>query len=441
MEGLSVPQPSPIEFTRENYDALFAAGVDTPIGHVKMSDNQFEKFSDKLRDRQLAMADATLKRPNAIVSVPSQAKEGQKTERPSSYIFVKTFDKPRKNSEETRILFYNSVSVKKDGLEVVMSNYDTTRSRVKGYMEKGKLTYLNSVALSSESGDSIQGDQFAIPAGDDFSKGKDSNFPVPGNDYTEKQREKYKAQDVLGSPTPEITDTLQDATEGTVLFSVKGKKGEEKTLVGIHNISAEKLGKAIRMGGLANPSAAVIDLSHQDHFIYGEISLVMPSSLVDAKTGRNIGTFDRDAWTPTYPNVEYFSTKETDKRLKALTSELPEELAREIRRNVNMYMDGDVYNTGLEYLFLKDKGEEIGIQHTPRRYPYLTVKAIWEKLGVPEDTHHHEHEKWFTAYEELPEEQRKDFNAFYYAENDPAKYEMREKRGEKNANYENWWDE
>ena len=132
MEGLSVPQPSPIEFTRENYDALFAAGVDTPIGHVKMSDNQFEKFSDKLRDRQLAMADATLKRPNAIVSVPSQAKEGQKTERPSSYIFVKTFDKPRKNSEETRILFYNSVSVKKDGVEVVMSNYDTTRSRVKG---------------------------------------------------------------------------------------------------------------------------------------------------------------------------------------------------------------------------------------------------------------------------------------------------------------------
>ena len=73
--------------------------------------------------------------------------------------------------------------------------------------------------------------------------------------------------------------------------------------MGIHNISADKLAKAIKMGGLANPSSAVIDIEKQDHFNYGEISLIMPSSLVNSKTGRNIGTFDRDAWTPSYPNV------------------------------------------------------------------------------------------------------------------------------------------
>ena len=41
-------------------------------------------------------------------------------------------------------------------------------------IEKGKLTYVNSVALSFESGTSVQGDQFAIPAGDDFSNGEDT---------------------------------------------------------------------------------------------------------------------------------------------------------------------------------------------------------------------------------------------------------------------------
>ena len=176
MECLSVPLPTPVAFTRENYDALFSAGVDTPLGHVKMSDNQFNKFSNKNRGRQLTMADATLRTPNAIVMVPSEAKEGQVTERPYSYIFVKTFDQPKKDGNGSKILFYNSVSVKKDGLEVVISNYDTTRRRVKGYMEKGKLTYLNPVALSSESGTSVQGDQFAVPAGDDFSESKYSVF-------------------------------------------------------------------------------------------------------------------------------------------------------------------------------------------------------------------------------------------------------------------------
>ena len=52
------------------------------------------------------------------------------------------------------------------------------------------------------------------------------------------------------------------------------------SLVGLHNISEEKLLKALKLGGLANPSAAVIDIARQSHEEYGEISLVLPLSLI-----------------------------------------------------------------------------------------------------------------------------------------------------------------
>ena len=51
----------------------------------------------------------------------------------------------------------------------------------------------------------------------------------------------------------------------------ESKGSSERTLVGIHNISADKLSKAIKQGGLANPSVAVIDISKQQHTGYGEI--------------------------------------------------------------------------------------------------------------------------------------------------------------------------
>ena len=88
----------------------------------------------------------------------------------------------------------------------------------------------------------------------------------------------------------------------------------DNTLVGLHNLSATKLRKAIKQGGLANPSAAVIDIAKQDHEQYGEISLIMPSSLVDSATGQNAGTYTGDIWSPTYPYIERkMNSKGTDK--------------------------------------------------------------------------------------------------------------------------------
>lgn len=254
---------------------------------------------------------------------------------------------------------------------------------------------------------------------------------VEGPEYSRRDRIAYRSLDAFGRPSLPLTGSIgANTTEGSILFSRK-----DGSLVGIHNISADKLAKAIKMGGLANPSSAVIDIEKQDHFNYGEISLIMPSSLVNSKTGRNIGTFDRDAWTPSYPNVEYFRTKQTDKRLNELTAGLPDDLGYEIRKTVAQYMDGDLYNSGLEYLFLKEKGEEPEIQVKPRRYPYLTLETIWEAIGVPADTNTSDHELWYDAYEKLSPEQRTAVNLLYFTNNDPKDIAYRKERAEKNSKF------
>lgn len=198
-------------------------------------------------------------------------------------------------------------------------------------------------------------------------------------------------------------DDLRLSVSGTHTIPV-GKN----TLVGLHNISAEKLRKALKMGGLANPSAAVIDLAKQDHHNYGDISLVMPSSLVDSETGRNAGTYAGDAYTPTYPGVEFHAGKDTNKRIAALTKGLPKVLDDAIQRHIRDYMDGNTYNSGLEYLFLKERGQELPIEHTPRRYPYITIEEIYKRLGMEYPGYYDSSS--YAKYEAIPEDQLAEFN-------------------------------
>jgi len=61
-----------------------------------------------------------------------------------------------------------------------------------------------------------------------------------------------------------------------ILFREVKENDGGKSLVGLHNISEEKLLKALKLGGLANPSAAVIDIARQSHEGYGEISQIPP---------------------------------------------------------------------------------------------------------------------------------------------------------------------
>ena len=135
-------------------------------------------------------------------------------------------------------------------------------------------------------------------------------------------------------------------------FSLKN----DRTLAGVHNITEEKLLKAIKQGGLANPSVAVIDSSKQNHDDYGDISLILPSDKVAKRTGKNAGTWQGDAWTPTYPQVERQMSNKGAEKASNDVSSVPSYMYSEVRRGLDRWLDGGEENSAMAYMFLHEKG-------------------------------------------------------------------------------------
>ena len=158
-------------------------------------------------------------------------------------------------------------------------------------------------------------------------------------------------RDMLNGVNP--TEKIAEGTDK----AMKQQQEIERTLMGVHNLSEDKLRKVIKAGGLANPSLAVVDTNQGIHTSYGYISLIPKASLIDKRTGRNAGTFAGDAWTPTYPHVERMLTKQGEKRAAEIAKEVAgndEDMARHIRSRIFDYFEGN--GDRLHFLFLKQKG-------------------------------------------------------------------------------------
>ncbi len=174
-----------IELTPANWYALFGEDgiVSTPIGNVKMGENQYLKLAQKGRDGKLGMIKPTLEHPSVVVMDKSQAKDGQNTEREFSYVFVKAF--VGKNGE--RLYYFTSITVSKDGQEVVISNQEKERSRIQRLLKNGKLAYINKATLPPASDKTIQGDQLTNPVGEELSSADKGTKNIP-NSQTPEQK-------------------------------------------------------------------------------------------------------------------------------------------------------------------------------------------------------------------------------------------------------------
>lgn len=133
------------EFSPENWIAAFGEDgmVQTPLGAVKMGENQYLKFAQKGRSGKLGMVKPTLENPDVIVEDKSFANEGQKTERASSYVFIKAF----KKVDGSRYYLFTSVTVSKDGNEVVISNQEKSSNKISKLLQNGKITWIKESSL------------------------------------------------------------------------------------------------------------------------------------------------------------------------------------------------------------------------------------------------------------------------------------------------------
>lgn len=174
----------------------------------------------------------------------------------------------------------------------------------------------------------------------------------------------------LKALTPEDFNklTLRDLAEG-----INPRHGD-RNMAGVHNISEQKLLKYLKIGGLVNPSVAIIDVNNGTHEGYGEISLILPATAIDRQKGSS-GAWSGDAWTPTYPTVER-RMKGDGADLPALDiAKLPKGMQSHTRGAFNGWLDGQG-NEGMAYWFLVERGEAPEIFRRKRTYTVQEASKI-----------------------------------------------------------------
>ena len=265
-------------------------------------------------------------------------------------------------------------------MQIIASAYgkDNTRGLVESsgivYLDPNKertKNWMQSVGLQSPSDATVLGSVGSVT----YPNGKVKIESVPYSQYMQK------------------TDEVQDK------FSMRDTVEETKTLVALHNLTADKLQNAIKLGGFPMPSIAVTryDIPHTN---FGEISLVMSKDTVDPKKNRKNTVYSADAWTPTFPRTEYEANSKVEDRVRQTLQGLEKKIAPQFQGNLRRLMygledllnsyDGEenlirhvLDNDGMKAVYLESQGkhiDEIQVeQEVPKKYNE-TAKAKYEAI-------------------------------------------------------------
>jgi site-specific DNA-cytosine methylase len=125
-----------LEHTEENWQKEFGkdSRVTTPIGSIKLGENQYKKAGRNDRIKRFGLLKPTLERPDVILE-KSAPKEG--AERQTKYLFVKSF----KKADGNKILNYESITVKQGEEEVAISAHQIEPSKVVKELTESKMLW------------------------------------------------------------------------------------------------------------------------------------------------------------------------------------------------------------------------------------------------------------------------------------------------------------
>lgn len=193
-------------------------------------------------------------------------------------------------------------------------------------------------------------------------------------------------------------------------------------LIAVHNLGEDQLIKTIQLGGFPMPSIAIIKNDYA-HNRYGDISVVFYPSTIDPRASRDNKVYGGDAWTPTYPSIEYkINSKELSRVTKKLQKLVPESVWNSNGNYVHLYEEnlenslnssrGDVVSAlsnvdVLKIAYMEDTGKKI--EYPTRetdldgfhRFKNDQVLRVLEVLG--EDTVREAYEGGWDYYNEHPE--------------------------------------
>lgn len=197
---------------------------------------------------------------------------------------------------------------------------------------------------------------------------------------------RYTAMDYLNTLQIKVNSKLSDNTG-------YAQKKDDRNLVAYHNMSADSLSKALKLGGLPVPSIAITN-KDVEYNNFGDISLVIPKEVIDPKA---TPIFSRDAWTQTFPYIYKAWREENasalyDEMLPALKQlEATDGQLKALKDARVMGIDDSTSSDFVERMFNKDEtkyyflttlGKEPKIKHAKRKdgSTYIDTQKLHEDV-------------------------------------------------------------
>lgn len=144
-------------------------------------------------------------------------------------------------------------------------------------------------------------------------------------------------------------------------FSLKTNVEETKDLIAVHNLTEANLLKSLELGGLPMPSIAIIK-AKSSHSRYGDISLVFNKSTIDPEGSKYNKVYGGDAWTPTYPTIEYKANEKVAVKINKLYYDLAKKYGYDEARPL--------------YNLAQDLEDELNRHNGEKQYPIMGCYGI-----------------------------------------------------------------
>lgn len=185
-------------------------------------------------------------------------------------------------------------------------------------------------------------------------------------------------------------DSLEDSEAATPAPpSTKKVKAEkpspEPSLVVQHNLSADNLEHAHKLGGLIVPSIAVVNKDHGMNN-FGEISLLAHHSLIDPK---HVPVFDADVYSPRHPRPRYHVNEKPLKQFRdwlnphaehvGIDKGLPQDVHDKVNERGHMgALESYNVGTAMKAAFLHESGVKIPqvVREPQLDRPYVRMPAL-----------------------------------------------------------------
>lgn len=180
--------------------------------------------------------------------------------------------------------------------------------------------------------------------------GYDGITHIGGGRFNKKDETRHRVYIAFHQEQIKNIDNIKPTADADIRFSLSKPVEETKNLIAVHNMQSSELMKTLDLGGLPMPSIAIIK-AQSGHSEYGDVSLLFNKETIDPKFMRANKVYGGDAWTPTYPTIEYKPNKKVEKRISDMYYELASEYGYdEVRPLYN-------YANDLEEALNRNKGE------------------------------------------------------------------------------------